>query len=393
LNESVGERPPTLLVSRWKLRPGTNPRAMRARIDRAVKTAPVIASKPNLDPAPNEEKIEVGKMTVPKGANPLSDFGFGPAPTKDAKEPEHKKKAKTPASTKQKPPSPPPVKDSDSDDSSSSSDDENRDEVADLVAKTNAIAKTKTNAKTKTVRPASSSAAMHSASKKTTGDTSTVRRRPATATALVSSRAPPKPKLPNEAKAGSKQTVSHDFASHVMTPMQALLNRTLGVKLPAESKDAMNASAGTSKVMRAVKGVVFLENQMRKEEQTEEPDEYDEFFRKRGHDAAKAKAAIAAAGHQGDETKRPVKRPVTPPEDPHDFDPNPELIAAADGAVREALAERLRGHTKAELVETAMRVRKELLGKCRGEMRALELRRKREERAAQGARGGKGGKG
>ena len=394
MNESVGERPPTLLVSRWKLRPGTNPRAMRARIDRAVKTAPVIASKPNLDPAPNEEKIEVGKMTVPKGANPLSDFGFGPAPTNDAKEPEHKKKAKTPASTKQKPPSPPPVKDSDSDDSSSSSsDDENRDEVADLVAKTNAIAKTKTNAKTKTVRPASSSAAMHSASKKTTGDTSTVRRRPATATALVSSRAPPKPKLQNEAKAGSKQTVSHDFASHVMTPMQALLNRTLGVKLPAESKDAMNASAGTSKVMRAVKGVVFLENQMRKEEQTEEPDEYDEFFRKRGHDAAKDKAAIAAAGHQGDETKRPVKRPVTPPEDPHDFDPNPELIAAADGAVREALAERLRGHTKAELVETAMRVRKELLGKCRGEMRALELRRKREERAAQGARGGKGGKG
>jgi hypothetical protein len=84
---------------------------------------------------------------------------------------------------------------------------------------------------------------------------------------------------------------------------------------------------------------------------------------------------------------------VTPPEDPHVFDPNPELIAAADGAVREALAERLRGHTKAELVETAMRVRKELLGKCRGEMRALELRRKREERAAQGARGGKGGKG
>ena len=394
MNESVGERPPTLLVSRWKLRPGTNPRAMRARIDRAVKTAPVkTPSKPSGDPAPNEEKVEVGKMTVPKGANPLMDFGFGPAPTKDAKEPEHKKKEKTPTKTKTKPPSPPPKPAKDSaDSSSSSSDDENRDEVADLVAKTNAIAKTKTNAKTKTVRPASSSAAMHSASKKATGDTSTVRRRPATATALVSSRAPPKPKLPNEAKAGSKQTVSHDFASHVMTPMQALLNRTLGVKLPAESKDAMNASAGTSKVMRAVKGVVFLENQMRKEEQTEEPDEYDDFFRKRGHDAAKAKVAIAAAG-QGDETKRPEKRPVTPPEDPHDFDPNPELIAAADGAVREALAERLRGHTKAELVETAMRVRKELLGKCRGEMRALELRRKREERAAQGARGGKGGKG
>ena len=87
MNESVGERPPTLLVSRWKLRPGTNPRAMRARIDRAVKTAPVkTPSKPSGDPAPNEEKVEVGKMTVPKGANPLMDFGFGPAPTKDAKD-------------------------------------------------------------------------------------------------------------------------------------------------------------------------------------------------------------------------------------------------------------------------------------------------------------------
>ena len=393
MNESVGERPPTLLVSRWKLRPGTNPRAMRARIDRAVKTAPVIASKPSGDPAPNEEKVEVGKMTVPKGANPLMDFGFGPAPTKDAKTPEHKKKAKTPAYETETAVAAADAREGLGRFVVSSSDDENRDEVADLVAKkTNAIAKTNAITKTKTVRPASSSAAMHSASKKTTGDTSTVRRRPATATALVSSRAPPKPKLPNEAKAGSKQTVSHDFDDAVMTPMQALLNRTLGVKLPAESKDAMDASAGTSKVMRAVKGVVFLENQMRKEEQTEEPDEYDEFFRKRGHDAAKAKVAIAAAG-QGDETKRPEKRPVTPPEDPHDFDPNPELIAAADGAVREALAERLRGHTKAELVETAMRVRKELLGKCRGEMRALELRRKREERAAQGARGGKGGKG
>ena len=32
LNEAVGERPPTLLVTRWKLRPGANPRALRARI-------------------------------------------------------------------------------------------------------------------------------------------------------------------------------------------------------------------------------------------------------------------------------------------------------------------------------------------------------------------------
>ena len=53
------------------------------------------------------------------------------------------------------------------------------------------------------------------------------------------------------------------------------------------------------------------------------------------------------------------------------------------------MAERLRGLPKAELVETAMRVRKELLSKCRGELRALELRRKREERAAVGAMGGR----
>ena len=393
MNESVGERPPTLLVSRWKLRPGTNPRAMRARIDRAVKTAPVkTPSKPSGDPAPNEEKVEVGKMTVPKGANPLMDFGFGPAPTKDAKEPEHKKKAKTPAS-KTKPPSPPPMPAKDSDDSSSSSsDDENRDEVADLVAKTNAIAKTNAKPKPKPFgrrRRRRRCIRLRRRPRGIRPPFAAARRRPRRSCRRArrpnrSSRTRPRP--------GRSRRLATTLLRHVMTPMQALLNRTLGVKLPAESKDAMNASAGTSKVMRAVKGVVFLENQMRKEEQTEEPDEYDEFFRKRGHDAAKAKVAIAAAG-QGDETKRPEKRPVTPPEDPHDFDPNPELIAAADGAVREALAERLRGHTKAELVETAMRVRKELLGKCRGEMRALELRRKREERAAQGARGGKGGKG
>jgi uncharacterized membrane-anchored protein len=76
-------------------------------------------------------------MTVPKGANPLMDFGFGPAPTKDAKEPEHKKKEKTPTKRKRKrnrrrrrrrPRRTRPIR-------RSSSDDENRDEVADLVAK------------------------------------------------------------------------------------------------------------------------------------------------------------------------------------------------------------------------------------------------------------------
>ena len=149
-------------------------------------------------------------MTVPKGANPLMDFGFGPAPTKDAKTPEHKKKAKTPASKTETAVAAADAR-------------EGLGRFVVVVGTMRTGTKSPTSSpkqtrlpkptitKTKTVRPASSSAAMHSASKKTTGDTSTVRRRPATATALVSSRAPPKPKLPNEAKAGSKQTVSHDF--------------------------------------------------------------------------------------------------------------------------------------------------------------------------------------
>jgi len=111
----------------------------------------------------------------------------------------------------------------------------------------------------------------------------------------------------------------------------------------------------------------------------------------------KAAAAIASAGETGGdasprgdvENRRGPRDPGTPPEDPRDFEPNPELIAAADAAVRDAMAERLGGLAKAELVETAMRVRKELLSKCRGELRALELRRKREERAAAGAMGGR----
>ena len=114
-----------------------------------------------------------------------------------------------------------------------------------------------------------------------------------------------------------------------------------------------------------------------------------------GVDERDAAAAIAAAGEAGGDDSNDTNRqgrpvpPGTPPEDPRDFEPNPELIAAADAAVRDAMAERLGGLAKAELVETAMRVRKELLSKCRGELRALELRRKREERAALGAMGGR----
>ena len=139
LNEAVGERPPTLLVTRWKLRPGANPRALRARIDRAVKTAPPRKpQKPEPGAGAGDEKSapgEVGRVTVPKGANPLADFGFGPAVPKKAEE-KRAKPAPAPA---------PAVEDSESDDtdgsgpggsdesSSSSSDDENRDEAANVV--------------------------------------------------------------------------------------------------------------------------------------------------------------------------------------------------------------------------------------------------------------------
>ena len=63
LNEAVGERPPTLLVTRWKLRPGANPRALRARIDRAVKTAPPRKpQKPEPGAGAGDEKSAPGRL-------------------------------------------------------------------------------------------------------------------------------------------------------------------------------------------------------------------------------------------------------------------------------------------------------------------------------------------
>ena len=411
LNEAVGERPPTLLVTRWKLRPGANPRALRARIDRVVKTAPP-PRKPEPGDGDGDEKSapgEVGRVTVPKGANPLADFGFGPAVPKKAEE-KRAKPAPAPA---------PAVEDSESDDtdssrggsgeSSSSSDDENRDEAANVVAEVADVATTETKiaktkiAKTKTARPASSSAAMPSASKKkTTSTTLSGKPRPATATATVSSRAaPPKPKLPDEAKGLQRSRRTSQRRDNnalelapAVTPMQALLNRTLGVVVPSGG-DEKGEKKNAARVFQAVKGAVFLRNKTPAIEEEEAEDEMDAFFERRRATRSKAAAAIAAAGETGGDDSNDTNRqgrpapPGTPPEDPRDFEPNPELIAAADAAVRDAMAERLGGLAKAELVETAMRVRKELLSKCRGELRALELRRKREERAALGAMGGR----
>ena len=262
---------------------------------------------------------------------------------------------------------------------------------------------------------------MPSASKKKTNSTAlSGKPRPATATATVSGlrAAPPKPKLPDEAKgfqrtkpmqSRRRESESADAleSAPAVTPMQALLNRTLGVVVPSggdgDGKKGVvsgGGEKGAARVFQAVKGVVFLRNKTPIEEEEAE-DEMNEFFDRSRvavrSTRSKAAAAIAAAGETGgDASPREVEnrqgapaRPGTPPEDPRDYEPNPELIAAADAAVRDAMAERLGGLPKAELVETAMRVRKELLSKCRGELRALELRRKREERAAVGAMGGR----
>ena len=69
------------------------------------------------------------------------------------------------------------------------------------------------------------------------------------------------------------------------------------------------------------------------------------------------------------------------------FRPDPRLVAAADDAVRAAVADRLNGETRGELVESALRVRRELLKKLTGELRYLEQRARREARAGLGVRG------
>ena len=56
-------------------------------------------------------------------------------------------------------------------------------------------------------------------------------------------------------------------------------------------------------------------------------------------------------------------------------------------AVRAAVADRLNGETRGELVESALRVRRELLKKLTGELRYLEQRARREARAGLGVRG------
>ena len=66
------------------------------------------------------------------------------------------------------------------------------------------------------------------------------------------------------------------------------------------------------------------------------------------------------------------------------FRPDPRLVAAADDAVRSAISDRLQSETRGELIESALRVRRELLKKLSGELRYLEQRARREARVAGG---------
>ena len=66
------------------------------------------------------------------------------------------------------------------------------------------------------------------------------------------------------------------------------------------------------------------------------------------------------------------------------FRHDPRLVAAADDAVRSAISDRLQSETRGELIESALRVRRELLKKLYGELRYLEQRARREARVAGG---------
>ena len=78
--------------------------------------------------------------------------------------------------------------------------------------------------------------------------------------------------------------------------------------------------------------------------------------------------------------------PSPPPAAETNFVPDPALIAAADAAVREAVDERLREQSAAELIDAALKVRRELLLKLNGELRYLEQRARREGKEKERAR-------
>ena len=68
------------------------------------------------------------------------------------------------------------------------------------------------------------------------------------------------------------------------------------------------------------------------------------------------------------------------------FKPDPGLIQLADDAVRNVVTHRLLGEEKGELIQSALRLRRELLKKLTSELRVLEQRARRETRV--GGRGG-----
>lgn len=69
------------------------------------------------------------------------------------------------------------------------------------------------------------------------------------------------------------------------------------------------------------------------------------------------------------------------------FHPDPELVKQADDAVREVVSHRLQGEHRSELIDSALRIRRELLKKLTGELRYLEQRQRRESRVGIGVAG------
>jgi hypothetical protein len=71
---------------------------------------------------------------------------------------------------------------------------------------------------------------------------------------------------------------------------------------------------------------------------------------------------------------------LPPPVAESKFQLDPRVARAADDVVREVVVDRLRSETRTELVDAALRVRRELLRKLNGELRYLEQRARREAR-------------
>ena len=164
-----------------------------------------------------------------------------------------------------------------------------------------------------------------------------------------------------EAKNAFSSSPARSDARVIMTPTRALLERaSLARRVGNRADDAVAvAEAGNASTSRAL-GLGG------------------------GDDGSGRRDKQKKGGRPKTDSEAPsARRPVAEAK----FRPDPRLVAAADDAVRVAVADRLQSETRGELVESALRVRRELLKKLTGELRYLEQRSRREARAGLGVRG------